>query len=157
MIEFQQAIEIDRAPSEVFAFLSDVERAPTWQRNVLTVAKTTAGAVRAGTEFHETVKGPAGRVESTVRVAVHRPDELIALAGAPGFADFYCAFELAPTVGGGTRLVSRTEFRMHGLWKLLQPIIARQMRREVASELAALKRVLESARAAVKAAPAAAH
>jgi uncharacterized protein YndB with AHSA1/START domain len=152
MIQFQHRIQIDAAPVEVFAMLTDLDRIPEWQRNVIEVTKRTPGAVRAGTMAGETLK-MMGRRQASVRVVAYTPVELVAFAGDAGFVDYYCAFELTP-VGAGTSLVGRTEFKFHGLWKLLQPLLAGSMRRETAKELAALKRLVESGGVAVQAAPA---
>jgi hypothetical protein len=83
---------------------------------------------------------------AAVRVVVHQPPELIAFAGDAGFADYYCAFELSPTATGGTAVVSRSEFRLHGLWRLGGPVFGGELRRETARELGELKRIAEQAR-----------
>lgn len=144
MIQFQHTTEIDRSPADVFAFLTDVERAPSWQRSVTAVKKTTAGPLRAGSEIDETWKVMGRRRDVSMRVAAFRQDELIAFAGDAGFADYYCAFELIGTAGNQTRVMSRGEFQLHGLWKLVRPMLAREIRRETAGELAELKRLIEA-------------
>jgi hypothetical protein len=143
MIQFQHRIEIDRSPAEVFALLSDVERLPAWQKSVVAVKPVTAGPVRAGSEFDQTWKLMGRRRRVPTRVAAHKPVELVAFAGDAGFADFYCAFELTPAASGGAILISRNEFRLHGLWKLVQPLLAGETRREFAAEIEAFKRLAE--------------
>jgi uncharacterized protein YndB with AHSA1/START domain len=145
VIKFQLRIEIDRSPDEVFALLSDVERVPAWQHSVTAVTKITAGPARAGSEFKETMRVMGRARQATVTIAAHRPPELIAFAGDAGFADYYCVFELAPATGGGTLLLTRTEFQLHGLWRMLGPVFAGELRRETMQELEALKRTLEAA------------
>ena len=153
MIEFQHTVEINSSPAEVFAVLSDVERVTEWQKSVVDSRKTTSGPVRAGTEYQQTWK-VIGTRRVTSRVAAYRQDELIAFAGDAGIADFYCAFELSSTASGGTHLVTRTEFRLHGLWRLAQPLMGGELRRETANEMEALKRLVEGMRTASQPAPA---
>jgi hypothetical protein len=50
--------------------------------------------------------------------------------------------------GSESRLSTSGEFRLHGLWRLLQPIVAREVSRGEAGELERLKAILESAPAA---------
>lgn len=142
VIHFQQRIEINARPSDVFALLTDLERIPEWQHSVIDVTKRTPGAVRVGTAADQTLK-MLGRRRASIRVAAYTPVELIAFAGDTGFADYYCAFELTPA-GGGTALVGRTEFRLYGLWKLLRPLLSGELRRETAKELAAFKQLAEA-------------
>lgn len=143
MIRFQHRLEIDRGPGAVFDALTDVELIPQWQSNVIAVSKQTSGPVRAGTQIRQTVK-MAGRREANLSVAAYMPHELVAFSGDVGVADYYCAFELTPRADGGTTVAARTEFRLHGLWRLLRPILGGEIRREMREELAALKRLLEA-------------
>lgn len=143
MIEFQHRLEVDRTPQRVFALLADVERMPEWQSNVASVVRADDDPVRVNTEFEQRWKffGRERRVPS--RVVAWKEDELLAVSGDAGFADFYCGFELTPLPGGRTQLTSRAEFRLHGLWKLAQPILAGELRREMGAELESLRRLVE--------------
>jgi hypothetical protein len=152
MIQLQHRIEIGSTPSDVFALLTDVERIPAWQQSVIEVTKRTPGAVRVGTVVDQTWK-MMGKRRASVRVAAYMPVDLVAFAGDAGFADYYCAFELSPT-DRGTTLTARTEFRLHGLWKLLQPLLVGEIRRETAKELATFKGLVEARSAAAQPAPA---
>lgn len=144
MIEVQHRIEIDSSPPDVFAYLAEVERLPDWQASVIAVRRATPGPLRLGSEFEQTWKAMGRRRRVPSRIAAHKPDELIAIAGDAGFLDYYCGFELTPTASGGTTLASRSEFRLHGLWKLLQPVIGGELRSELVREIAELKRVIEA-------------
>lgn len=146
MIESQHRIEIGRSPAEVFAALSDVERLPEWQASVIGVTRTTPGALQLGSEFTQTWKTMGRRRQVASRVVAYTPDELIAFAGDAGFLDYYCGFELSATASGHTTLVSRAEFRPHGLWRALQPVLRGELERELGSELAAFQRLVEAGR-----------
>ena len=143
MIEFEQRVEIDRPPAEVFALLSDIEQFPAWQRSVLFVV-TPLSPLTVGAEFEQlwNAMGRSRRVPT--RVAAYRPPELLAFAGDAGFMDFYCGFELIALGSSSTTLMSRNEFRLHSLWRILQPLIRWEMKRELANELTELKRLVEA-------------
>jgi len=155
MIEVQQRVETAGTPERVFALLSDVGRIPEWQPNVVSVTKIGDGPVGANTEFEQSWRffGRQRRVPS--RVTAWKEGELLAVSGDAGFVDFYCGFELTPLPDGRTRLTSRAEFRMRGVWKLAQPILARELRREMAEELASFQRLVEAERPVREAHPAA--
>jgi uncharacterized protein YndB with AHSA1/START domain len=153
MFQFEHRVEIASSPADVFALLSDMHRAPEWQSSVESVTGPVHASVRAGSEYVQIWRGPLHRREVSVRVAAYRPSELIAFAGDGGFVDFYCAFELSPAARGCS-VVARTEFRLHGLWRLLQPIVAAETKRETAKELAALRAVAEAGSAVTGAAQA---
>jgi uncharacterized protein YndB with AHSA1/START domain len=148
MIEFQHRIEIDRSPAEVFALLSDVERLPEWQRSVVAVRRITPGLLGAGSEFEQALKAMGRMRHVRTRVVAYRAPELIAFAADAGFADYYCGLELTPVAHGRTSLVSRNEFRLHGLWRIARPMLAAEIRREVVGELGELKRIIEAGRGA---------
>ncbi len=149
MIQFQHSIDIDRSPAEVFGFLGDIERMPDWQNGVVAVSRTTAGPVRVGTEFELTLKKVRDLV-ARGKVVAYQPDALVAFAADASPVSFYCGFELTPAEHGRTHVVGRYEFELHGLWKLLRPIIAAGAPRETAGELMVLKRLIEQASTTVR-------
>jgi uncharacterized protein YndB with AHSA1/START domain len=148
MIEFEVRTNIARGPAEVFALLRDVEQAPAWQRNIVAATRLTPGETAVGSEFRETLRMMGRTRYASLRVVACRPPEVIAFAGDAGFADYYCAFELTATPDGGTALVSRTEFKLHGLWRLAAPMLGREIKRETGREMLALKSILEARGAA---------
>lgn len=152
MIRFQHRFEIEGSPSEVFAALTDLERIPEWQSSVIAVRMQTPGPVRAGTQVMQTIKMAGRRRQGRLSVAAYTQNELVAFAGDVGVADFYCAFELSPRPAGGTILEARTEFRLHGLWRLLRPILGGEVRRETGREIATLKRLVETGTSGLRAA-----
>ena len=142
MIQFEHTIDIDRSPAEVFEFLVDIDRMPDWQQGVVAIAMTTVGPVRLGTEFDLTMK--KGRhFTANGKVVAYQPNTLVAFSGDAPPANTYCAFELTPTDGGRTRVVARYEFELHGLWRLLRPMVAAGAPRETGGELRVMKRLLE--------------
>jgi uncharacterized protein YndB with AHSA1/START domain len=147
MIEVQHRIDIARPVTEVFAMLADLQQLKEWQRAVLEVRRTGDGVLRVGEEFEQTWQIMGRRRHVPSRVAAYRPDELIAFAGDAGFMDYYCGLELMPHAGQ-TTLAIRSEFRLHGLWRPLAPMIASEMRKETAKELETFKQIVESGRLA---------
>ena len=53
MIEFENAIEIDRPIALVFDFLADLENLPKWNYFVTRVTKTDSGPAGVGSTYHQ--------------------------------------------------------------------------------------------------------
>jgi hypothetical protein len=51
---------------------------------------------------------------------------------------------LFETVPGGTRITGRSTTTMRGLWKLLEPLVKAEGRREIEAEFARLKSAIEA-------------
>ena len=60
-----------------------------------------------------------------------------------GPLDYEGSFNLQP-VAGGTRLTLTGSARLKGLWRLLQPLLAGDLRRETHTELETIKRLMEA-------------
>jgi uncharacterized protein YndB with AHSA1/START domain len=56
MLEFENAITINRPVSEVFEFVADPQNFPRWNYYVLTVSKLSGGPIGIGTAYHQVRK-----------------------------------------------------------------------------------------------------
>jgi uncharacterized protein YndB with AHSA1/START domain len=132
---------INRAPAEVFAFISNAENDPQWRSGVLDIARV-SGDGGAGTRYRQGVKGPMGRrIPADVEITESRPNELHAFRATEGPVRPEGRYELSP-VNGGTRVRFALAAEVRGLKKLMAPIVQRTMEREVTG-LERLKQVLE--------------
>ncbi len=106
MLEFQT--QINAAPEEVFAYLSDLEKHPEWS-HCMEIRKTSEGPVGVGTTYQSKGKNFGITANETVEVTEYRPSERFAwrTTGAMGMK-FGWSFELSPQ-GGGTLLTERFE------------------------------------------------
>jgi len=140
MPEASHQVEIDRAPSEVFAFLADGENDRRWRSGVLDVRRK-AGQGQ-GAVYEQGVRGPFGRrVPADYEITAYEPDRRIsfrAIAGPVRPEGFYV---LEPTAGG-TRVGFTLRASPTGFARLMAPMVTKTMRSEV-SQLDRLKEVLE--------------
>ena len=56
MLEFENAVDVDRPIDEVFAFLSDFENIPKWNYYVIEVRQLSEGPIAIGTTYHQVRK-----------------------------------------------------------------------------------------------------
>jgi uncharacterized membrane protein len=135
---------IARKPEEVFAYLDDLSRRPEWQLDVQKTKVLTDGPTRVGTEVEEVRQ--MGRKAGTVRwrVTSHEPPRRSTF-------ETYESSMLKPSgvitvapSGDGSTVTFEMEPNPIGIAKLMMPMIARQIRKNITTDLERLKQNLES-------------
>ena len=144
MIRIEHSISVNRPRGEVFDFLTDVENLPKWQANLVQSVPISDGAVRAGFQFEETINVMMRKIRAVCTVTEIKPHERFAFEmRSDGPLDCDARFELQP-VTGGTRLTLIGTARLKGIWRLLKPVVAAELRKETLVELMAMKDLLEA-------------
>jgi uncharacterized membrane protein len=144
MIKFGFTVDIERPVSDVFAYVTDIDKLPEWQTTTVSVTADPEGPLHRGTRLREVRRTPfGGTVESLVEVAELEPDRVFALKILEGplpidghhtFADH----------DGGTRIELAVEGQPRGALRLAQPMLRPVLRRQFRRYYAELKRQLES-------------
>jgi hypothetical protein len=143
MIQIETSTQIDRPRDEVFDFLTSVENMPDWQSGVIESRPLTPGPMRVGYQFVETAKVVLWKLNTVCTVSDLKANERFAfVARSDGPLDYEGNFELHP-VAGGTRLTLSGSARLKGAWRLLQPLLASDLRKETRVELETIKRLVE--------------
>lgn len=141
MVRIEFSIDVDRPPSEVFAYLTDAESLPEWQSSA--VEAHWEGEKTSGARVKEVRKFLGRRMESELEVAEYEPDRRFALKVLSGPVPFSAQHTLEPR-NGGTRLTFVGEGEPGGFFKLAEPIVARTAERQFKSDFETLKDVLEA-------------
>jgi carbon monoxide dehydrogenase subunit G len=144
MVGMESSIEIDRPVEAVYDFFLDLERSiPATDPTVVSVVKTTAGPLSAGTTFR--IRQPVmGKVrDQTMRVTACEPSQFIEMDAAfgPVRPRFRLTFE--PT-GAGTRVTFRGDSRPVGPLKLVRSLADRIGQRNWDRRLSLIKAALEA-------------
>ena len=143
MIQIEISTQIDRPRDEVFDFLTNVANMPNWQSGVIESKPLTPGAMHVGAQFAETAKVALWKLNTICTVSDLKANERFAfVAKSDGPLDYEGRFELHP-VAGGTRLTLSGSARLKGAWRLLQPLLASDLRKETRAELETIKRLVE--------------
>jgi len=144
MIRFQHSVQIDRHRDAVFDVLTDVEKLPLWQSGVVQSRAISQGPVRPGFQFAETVKVGFWKVDTVCTVTEVKPGQRYGFeAKSSGPVEYAGFFELQP-VASGTRLTVNATARLKGIWRLLEPLLSSDIKRETRTEMANLKRLIEA-------------
>ena len=143
MFVVETEVFVERPVPEVFDFVADQTNAPTWQRDLDDVQRLTSGELRVGTE-HEFVRTFAGRrIRSSNRFTRYEPPRYVEFEIPQGWLTGKASYRVKP-LNAGASVESRIALTAGGPMRLLEPLLARAIRRDTARDEAQLKRLLET-------------
>jgi carbon monoxide dehydrogenase subunit G len=140
VLRVEHTVRIDRAPAEVFSYLTDVAKLPEWQSSAVEVSAE--GEVRVGTRIREIRNFLGRRAESTLEVIEYESGRKFSLRVLTGPLPFEVRHDLSPD-GSGTRLDWVAEADTSRFPKLAVRMMAGTAERQFKGDLERLKRVLE--------------
>jgi uncharacterized membrane protein len=144
MINLRAELTIDRPADEVWAYAADIGRHPQWM--TVTTAESLQGTgSHVGDRGRERMRlGPFTREAEFTVVAAEPGHRIVwrAGGGAPFTGDL--ALELEALGPSTTRATYSGSFRVRGLLRLLEPLMASEAKQAPARELRKLKEALES-------------
>jgi uncharacterized protein YndB with AHSA1/START domain len=141
VVRIEFSIDVDRPPSEVFAYLTDAERLPQWQSSA--VEAHWEGEKTRGGRVKEVRKFLGRRMESELEVTEYEADRRFSLKVVSGPVPFSVQHTLEAR-NGGTRVTFVGEGEPGGFFKLAEPIVSRTAERQFKSDFETLKDVLEA-------------
>lgn len=140
----EHTVTVNRPARAVFDYLADGTHNAEWRTGVLEIERTSADDGEGAT-YRQVLAGPGGRrIDGDYKVTVFDPPARLEFQVTAGPARPAGVFELAETTPGATVVRFALDLHPTGAMKLLTPVIARQVRREVA-QLESLKAILERA------------
>ena len=147
-IEAIVEVEIERPPSEVWAFMTDTARLPEWFAEFTAARDEPDGPIGVGAVVHYTLK--QGNRSGTVETVEWDPPRRFAWDGPPvraagGGLRPRGSHELTEAGEGRTRVKSHYRPELSGLQVLLRPYLRRWLLRERRASAQALKALVEAA------------
>ena len=137
---------IPRPPEEVFAYLADLERAPEWVPDLVSVTREGAGAetleLSVGTRFREVVRIGGKEMEGALEISEYDPPRCLAHAGQGGPSRFEARFLLEPE-GEGTRVIHEYSVEIGGFMRMMAPVIKSWLQHTTERSVANLKKHFE--------------
>ncbi len=135
-------ILINKPVQEVFDFLLDGENNKAWRPAVVDIQRVSEKVRGVGAAFKQGLKGPGGkRIDGDYEIVECIPNELIKFKVTAGPARPTGIFQF-DNHGGSTEVTFELKFQPKGFAKLFDPMISKQMRKEI-STLSNLKKHLE--------------
>jgi uncharacterized protein YndB with AHSA1/START domain len=142
VVRAEESIVVERPVEEVFAYLTDLERVPEWQTNVLFL-QLQSGTLRQGAKLVELRKFLGRKVESVVEVTEYEPPHRYTIEVQSGPIPFVISNVLSE-VGGGTRIDAVVEGEPGRFFGLVEWRVVKAVERELWNSLATLKDILEA-------------
>lgn len=132
-------------PEEVFAAITDVDREPQWQPQLLRVWQEPAGPVALGTRIGRERKIMGKATVQLSEVVILEPNARIEMREQSGTGQepFRVSYQLTPMDGGATRL----DFTLviEGVPTMFAPAVRRRLGGEVADQFNRLGELLAAA------------
>jgi uncharacterized protein YndB with AHSA1/START domain len=141
MIQYAVSMHLNRPVDQVFAFLTDASKQPTWQSNLIEIEPLTEGPMRVGTRIREVRRVGRRPTEYQAEVIDFEPNKRFALRVITG-PHVTLSYSFAAE-DGGTRLRYQFVMRTSGMMRVLEPLIARSLRKQSTSDFERLKGILE--------------
>jgi carbon monoxide dehydrogenase subunit G len=139
-MRFTNTMTVARDQPDVFAFLTEFENVPRWNHAIHRTRKLSRGPVGVGSRYVQERTVPT-RGEETFEVTEYAPDHRFAIEGTLGLFDARLTYDLEPL--GATTLVTNTvDLQAKGVFRLVAPMAAAQIKAAVAENLATLKQLL---------------
>jgi carbon monoxide dehydrogenase subunit G len=142
VVRAEQSIVVERPIEEVFAYLTDLDRVPDWQSNVLFL-QLQSGSMRTGAKLVELRKFLGRKVESVVEVSAYEPPYRYTITVQSGPIPFAISNVLSDTAEG-TRIDAVVEGEPGRFFGLVEWRVVKAVERELWNSLATLKDILES-------------
>jgi len=136
-------IRLDRPPATVFALVANLERAPEWVPDLISVTKRTPGDVGVGTCYSEVVRMGNATGTGKLEILEYEPPRSFVHKGESGPTRFVGRFTLEAD-GEGTLLTHHYTLRLRGLLKYLDPLIGGWVRRNAQAALTNLRGIVDS-------------
>lgn len=138
-------VDVDRPAAEVFAYATDPTRFPEWQAGVVDGHMDHAGAPQVGTKCVTTRRIGGAERPVTSELTHVDPPRTWGVHGIDGPIRATVDLTVAPLTETRSRLTIAVAFEGHGIGKVLVPLLVRrQAQKEMPTNVANLKRHLES-------------
>lgn len=142
MITVEKSILINRTPQEVFDFASDPANELKWRADLSASEWTSHGPPGVGATIRQVGRFLGRKSEGTGEVTRWDPPHQFDIKSTSGPIPFETASTIESTENG-TLFTATGQASPGGLFKLVQPLIARQFEKLLDTQLAATKRLLE--------------
>lgn len=145
MAEIVESIEISRRPQDVFSYVADPAHQPEWIQNVVSAHQEGDGPLAVGSRVLATRRVGPWRLRYTEEMVELHPPRTWANHGVGGIPVIAIANGTVAPLDDGrrSRVTISCEFQGHGIGKLLVPLLARRLAKQLPRDEQKLKELLE--------------
>jgi len=142
MPSYRTSATIKRPISEVFAYLTNVSAWPKWM-NVDKTEPTDPGPPHVGSRADGIMTEGGKTIPFSIEITRLEPERFIGFRTLSGPFDWQGGWEVRALDEHTTEVTSVGQMRMQGLRRLLEPLMAGEVRKSEAAELVKLRGILE--------------
>lgn len=143
MKNVRTGMTVDRTPAAVYAYLVDLGNQPEWRFDVSSSELIAGTAGEVGAKYKQ--RSQQGRKQGDVEVELTTAEPSTAVGFRtlnPGSVTLSGSWRITPT-GSGSSIVTEVVLEMGGLFQLIEPLMARSLRRTAAKYHESLRERLE--------------
>ena len=142
-MKIEHSIVIDRPLAEVFEYLTNIENHVKWRAGLVEAEKTSDGPIGVGSTGREVATFLGKRMETTFELTEFKPNSVMAFKSTSGPMPLQ-GRQTFEEVSGGTKVNFKIEGESGGLFKLAGPMLKGMASRQIETDFANLKDLLES-------------
>lgn len=137
-------ITIDRPATDVFAYLSDFERNPTWQNGMRSCRWITDPPMRIGSRYDQRARFAGRDIISVFEVVEYEPGHRVKATTVEGTFPITFTRWVEAVDDDTTRVRAIIEGDSSGFFRILEPLMAPMVRRSIRKDYERLETLLES-------------
>jgi uncharacterized protein YndB with AHSA1/START domain len=139
----EASVIINRSHTEVYEYVTDARKWTRWEQGLLEVGQTSQGPMKVGTTFRGANRAMGRRMEWTSKVTEVEPYRKWGQKITSKDRSTVESLTFEP-VEGGTRFTLSSRLETRGFFKLIAPVTAHLMQRQIEGNLSELKSILET-------------
>lgn len=138
------ATSIDRPADEVFAYLSDFEKNPVWQRGMKECRFTSPPPLDVGSTYDQVAQFLGRRITSQFRVLEFEPNRVVKATSTGGTFPITFTRTVTPLTADSSRVEAVIEGDASGVFRIATPVMRWMVTRSVTADYKRLKAHLEA-------------
>ena len=143
-MQIDTTIIIERPATEVFDYIADMSKNPTWQRGQRSCVWTSEPPLAVGSTYDQVAKFLGREIRSSFEVVEYEPDR-IRIVSTEGTMPIDVTRTVAPEGADRCSVSAIVSGEPPGAMRLLGPALSAIVRRSVAADYRRLKKLLEDA------------
>ena len=143
MIKSESSVEIAKSVGQVFAFVEDYSKAPTWLESCVELRQTSSGPKQAGAAMHYVYREGGGKKEMDGTITAYGRDRQLTMNFVDSKFGVQIDFLLGPS-SQGTLVTHSIAIEVTGFFgKLMSGMIEAGNKKQVTNNLSRMKLLLE--------------
>ena len=140
MQRVERSARIPAPPSEVFAYLSDLDNLAEWQSGIVSAERVDVGPMRVGSSARVTRELMGQRLAVPLSVTDYEPPSRLGIASEVSGVKAAAMLELTPADdGAATEVGFAMEIRGSGMTSFMEPMIASAAKGDIDASLQRLQ------------------